>query len=188
MSRPKSPQLFRGKYPPEAFIVPGQDQNGNSIREWCRVVPMLDRAMDVIFASRKFPFKSKGDLMRWCIKVGVERLDEMEPVCGSVLVQVDAMMSILRDEELNHAFMTVFNTMSQTVGMHVQAQAIGEARRVVTMMRTQIGKMEDGYWKKRYMKELDTKFSHLLKGVAGVGLSEHSDQGPDSGIDEDEHE
>jgi hypothetical protein len=60
----------------------------------------------------------------------------------------------------------------------------------VVMMRTQIMKMEDGYWRKRYLKELDTKFGHLLQGVAGAGLGEHVDSGPDAGssIDEDEHE
>lgn len=179
------PLLQRGKYPPEAFLIPGQDQNGNSVRQWCRVVPLLDRAMDVLFASRKFPFKSKGDLMRWCIKRGVEELDMMEPVTGSVLVQVEAMMSVLRDEELNHSFLTLFNTMTATIGMHIQAQAIGEARRVVTLMRNQIGKMEDGYWRKRYLTELDNKFGHLISGVAGAGLGDHQDSGPDIGIDEE---
>lgn len=190
MARASKPPLHRGKYAPDQFIVPGQDQNGNSVRQWCRVVPLLDRAMDVLFASRKFPFKSKGDLMRWCIKTGVERLDEMEPVAGSVIIQVEAMMAILRDEELNHSFMTVFNTMGQTVGMHIQAQAIGEARRVITMMRAQIMKMDDGYWRQRYIRELDTKFGHLIKGVKGAGIGESQDSGPDegSGIDEDDHE
>lgn len=182
--------LHRGKYPPEAFIIPGQDQNGNSVREWCRVVPLLDRAMDILFASRKFPFKSKGDLMRWCIKVGVERLEEMEPVQGSVLAQVEAMASILRDEELNHAFLTIFNTMAGTVGMHIQAQAMGEARRVISEMHRCIAKIENEYWRGRYQQELEAKFGHLLKGslVAGAGLGEHADSGPDrgsDGIDED---
>lgn len=177
--------FHRGRYLPESFIIPGQDQNGNSIRLWCRVVPMLDRAMDVIFASRKFPFKAKGDLMRWCIKRGVEQLEEMEPVQGSVMAQVEAMMSILRDEELNHSFLTLFQTMTATIGMHVQAQAIGEARRVIAIMKGQIQKMQDGYWRQRYLRELEEKFGHLMKG-SGVGMGDFVDHPDHSGVDEDE--
>lgn len=181
------PNLYKDKYKPEEFIIPGQDQNGNSVRLWCRVVPLLDRAIDVLFSSRKFPFKAKGDVMRWCIKVGAERLNEMEPIAGSVLAQVDAMMSVLRDEEHNHAYLTVFNTMQATIGMHIQAQALGEARRVISTMHGMIMKMEDGYWRNRYIKELEAKFGHLLKGnlVEGAGMGTFMDGPHGGGIDED---
>lgn len=159
---------YRIKYRPEDFIVPGQDSNGNSARVYCRVVPLIERAIDVIMGSRKFPFKSEGDLIRWCVKRGVEELDGMEPMVGSVMAQVDAMMSILRDEELNHTFLTVFDRMVQTIGMHVQAQATGEARRVAYAMREQILKMEEGYWRDRYIRELDTKFGYLLNADGAV--------------------
>lgn len=185
-----APGFHRGKYAPDSFIVPGQDQNGNSIRAWCRVVPLLDRAMDILFSSRKFPFKSKGDLIRWCIKTGVDRLHEMEPITGSVTMQVEAIMAALRDEMHNFEFLTVFQTMTSSVGMCVQAQAIGEARRQVTIVQTHIDKMEPGYWRDRYNRELKDKFGYLLKGtmVDGAGLGEHSDHGPDksTGTDEDE--
>ena len=151
------------------------------------MMPLLDRAIDVLFATRKFPFKAKGDLIRWCIKTGVDHLDAMEPCCGSVLAQVDAMLNILRDEEHNHAFLTVFHAMKTTVGMHIQAQALGEARRVVSMMHQQILKIEPGYWQDRYLKELEVNFGYLLNGaVSGAGLGAHADHGPDrGGIDED---
>lgn len=175
---------YDSKYRPEDFIIPGQDQNGNSMRLWCRVVPMLDRAIDVIYGSRKFPFKAKGDLIRWCIKVGVDRLEEMEPVHGSVMSQVEAMMGILRDEELNHSFLTLFHTMTATVGMHVSAQATGEARRVVAVMKSQILKMEDGYWRQRYLRELDEKFGYLMNGE-GAGMRDFVNMIDHSNVDED---
>ncbi len=97
-------------------------------------------------------------------------------------------MGILRDEQHNHAFLTVFQTAAVTIGMHVQAQAVGEAQRVVTVLRTHIEKIEDGYWRQRYLRELDEKFGYLLKGTKGAGLGDHADSGPDKtmeGIDED---
>lgn len=181
-----TPHMFRGKYAPEDFIIPGQDAQGNSVRVWCRIMPLLDRAVDILFASRKFPFKSKGDLIRWCIKVGVDRLDDMEPCVGSILAQAEAMMAALRDEQLNHSFVAVFETMASTVGAHVQAQAIGEARRVVTMMQSHIDRMEPGYWRDRYSRELDTRFGYLLRGAAGASLGQHTDSGPGPAEDDDD--
>lgn len=175
--------IFKSRYPPDQFLIPGQDQNGQSVRIYCRVVPLLERAIEVIHGNHKFPFKSKGDLMRWCVKVGVEKLDAMEPCVGSVMAQAEAMFGILRDEELNHTFLTLFNTMTATIGMHIQAQALGEARRVVSMMKQQIDKMDDGYWRQRYLTELESKFGYLLRNVGGAGLGEHEDHGPDRGTE-----
>ncbi len=173
------PRDLRSKYPPEHFIVPGQDNNGNSVRIFCRVPPLLDRSLDIIFGSRNFPFKSKGDIVRWCVKFGVDTLERMEPVKGSVTAQVDAMLSVLRDEDANHAFLTLFNTMSHTIGMHIQAQAMGEARRVVHSMRSLILRIENDYWRGRYLRELDEKFGHLLdKTVAGANMGTYV-QGPE---------
>lgn len=174
-------KFWQGKYRPEDFIVPGQDNNGNSMRVWCRVQPLLDRAIDKLFASRRFPFMSKGDLIRWCVKIGVDTLENLEPVTGSVLIQAEAMAAMLREEQHQHAFMTVFDTMATTVNMHVQAQALGEARRVVHMMKMQVCRMEEGYWRERYMKEIESRFGYLLSGP-GAGIGESEDHGPDKSV------
>lgn len=185
---------YTGKYIPDSFIVPGQDNNGNSIREWFRVMPLLDRAMDILLGSKKFPFKNKGDLMRWCVKHGVDTLEEMEPMEGSVTAQVDTMIYILNGESAAHQFMTLFNVMSNTVGEHIQAQALGEARRVISDMTRQIQKIDNEYWRGRYQGELEKRFGYLLKGemVAGAGLGQHEDHGPDrgsnAGVDEGDGE
>lgn len=186
-----STHFWKGKYDPQQFIIPGQDQNGNSIRVFCRIVPLLDRSLDILFGARKFPFKSKGDMIRWCIKTGVEKLEAMEPVTDSVTAQVDAMMAILADEQAHHEFSTLFQTMATSIGMHIQAQALGEAQRVVSMMQEHVGRMRDGYWKSRYLREIEEKFGYMLKSgnVKGVGLGEaedHGDSGMAADLDEDD--
>ena len=178
------------KFPPETFIIPGQDNNGNSVRLHCRVMPLLAREVSTVHASHKFPFKTPGDLIRWCVKVGVERLQELDPSPGSMMAQVDMMIAVLNDEEKHRGFMTLFNTMSETVSAHIQVQAMGEARRVIHEMKNLIEKIDNEYWRNRCKQELEAKFGHLLRGslVAGAGLGEHQDSGPDTGrdgIDED---
>lgn len=185
---------YTGRYSPDSFIIPGQDNNGNSIRLFCRIMPLLSRSLDIIHGSGKFPFKSKGDVMRWCVKRGVEVLEEMEPMPGSVTAQVDAMIYALQGEQAAHQFLTLFNVMGATVGEHIQAQALGEARRVISDMIRMIKAIDNEYWRGRYLEELDKRFGYLLKGdiVAGAGLGQHEDHGPDrgsnAGVDEGDGE
>lgn len=176
-------QLVKGKYNPEDFIIPGQDANGNSMRLYCRVVPLLDRAVDKIVGTKKFPFYTKGDLVRWCVHEGVKVLESLEPANGSVLAQVDAMHAIIRDEMLNHGYTSVFESMSTTIGMHVQANELGEARRLVAMIKSRVEAMDDGYWRRRYLQEMDKRFGYLLHGdkVVGAGMGDHEDRPGESG-------
>lgn len=167
----------RSRYPPEAFIVPGQDHTGQSERVFCRVTPSLAREIAVIFESRKFPFRTKGDLMRWCVKVGVERLLEMEPSPGSIMAQVDTIDTVLREESEHVRFGQLFDNVASVIGTYVQAGAHGEARRVLFEVRAKVERIGNQYWRERYLKELGTRFGHLISNAAGVPLGIHLDDG-----------
>lgn len=183
-------KVVKGKYRPEDFLIPGQDSNGNSMRLYCRVVPLLDRAVEKIVGSKKFGFHTKGDLVRWCVNEGVKVLESLEPLQPSVMAQIDAMHTIIRDETLNHGYTAVFESMSNSIGMHIQAQELGEARRMVSMIKSTIDAMGDGYWRKRYTQELDKRFGYLLHGdkVAGAGMGEMEDRTGEKFEEPDEEE
>lgn len=149
------------KHDPADFIVPAKDTKGESVRVWCRVQPAHDRAVSTIFYSRKFPFKTPSDILRWCIHTGLKRLEVMEDV-PSVTQQVEAMMVILRDEEFHQEFQGFLQHAQAVINRHIADGAHGEARRVVAMLRTKVAGMPDGYWKKKYQRTIETQFSHLL--------------------------
>jgi hypothetical protein len=66
------------------------------------------------------------------------------------------------------------------IGTYVQANAQGEARRVLADVRGRINRIGNAYWRDRYLKELDTRFGHLMQGVAGAPLGLHQiDEGDD---------
>jgi hypothetical protein len=150
------------KYDPADFVIPAQDAKGHSERFQCRLQPGDDRALDVIVGSKKFPFRTKGDVGRWAIHVGIRRLEQMEAV-PSVTAEVDAMIGILRDEMFHHEFQATFDAMDRVISTHIGAQAYGEARRVVALMRDRISKMPDGYWKEKYDAKVLEKHGHLLE-------------------------
>jgi hypothetical protein len=164
---------YRGDYDPAQFIIPASDAKGHSEREWFRTQPGHDRQADIILRSKRFPFKTKGDLIRWCFVVGMERLLAMEDIDGHWLMQCAAMNEILRDEMYQQDFMATFEAMSRVVSKHQEMGATGEVRRLVSDMLNQVRKMPDGYWRDKFIKEIDDKFGHYLDGK-GVRLGRGS--------------
>lgn len=135
----------------------------------CRVPPSMHRSVELLVGSRKFPFKTVGDLVRWCVHTGVARLEAMEGV-NSVTAQTDAMMVVLRDEEFQRQYVAIFNNLQRSVDTHMADNALPEARRIVGQMRGHIERMPDGYWRDKYLKELDQRFGSLMKSAPKVGL------------------
>lgn len=157
----------------DVFRVPGQDNQGHSQRIGCRVMPIHFRALSGIVNERKFPFKTLGDAMRWCVVDGIRRLGKMTQnvrIMG-VVHQADSIMQLLNDEQFQLDYQQVFNTMQDVVNRHLANGAEGEARRVVAVIRREIEQMPEGYWRTRYLKELSSKFGHLLRGQ-GVALGD----------------
>lgn len=155
------------KYDPADFIIPATDAKGHSERAQCRVMPAEDRALDVILASKKFPFRSKGDIMRWSIYQGIRRLERMEDV-PSVTHQVDAIVLVLRDEQFNHDFMATFEALGAVIQKHLANGAQGEARRLVTLVKDKIQKMPEGHWRDKYLGTLEERYGHI-EGTAANG-------------------
>lgn len=149
------------KHDPADFIVPARDARGESVRMWNRIQPGHDRAISVIVNSKKFPFKTPGDVVRYCLHKQLAILEKMEGL-PSVTQQVEAMLGVLRDEEFHQEFQAFLSHATTVVNRHVGEGADGEARRVVARLKHEIEKMPDGHWKGKYGKMLQTQFGHLL--------------------------
>lgn len=150
------------KYDPADFIIPARDTKGESVRMWNRIQPGHDRAISIIVNSKKFPFKTPGDIVRWCLHTGLKTLEKMEPDIPSVTQQVEIMLSVLRDEEFHQEFQQFLSHATHVVNRHVAEGADGEARRLVARLKSDIEKMPDGHWKTRYTKTVQTQFGHIL--------------------------
>lgn len=162
--------VVRSRHAPEDFIVPSKDHKGDSVRVWNRIQPGHDRAVAVIVGSKRFPFKTAGDCVRWCIHRGLKSLEQMEPV-PSVTQQVEAMMGALRDEEFHQDFQTFIQHAQAVINRHVTEGAHGEARRLIAQLKADVLRMPKGYWRDKYLAAIQEQFRHILdKKDARVGL------------------
>jgi hypothetical protein len=150
------------------YIIPAQDGKGHHIRLYCRAMPAVGRMVADLHASRKYPFRTMGDLVRWCIVDGTKRLMAGAGV-QSVTAQADAMIAVLQDEEFQIHFMEFFNYLKRVTDHYSEAGAPGEARRVVALARAQIQGMPAGFWQQRYQGELLKRYDKLLQAIDDQG-------------------
>lgn len=167
------------KYNETEFVIPSQDTKGHSERFQFRIQPGHLREINEIMASKKFPFRTQGDLGRLAIKLTIDLLKSMEPM-PSVLSQTDAIIELIRNEEYRLEFLAAFEMVSKAISQYISAGEQGQARKMVVMIGDKIKLMPKGYWRKKYSNELKQKFGYLLKD-AGASLTDSDDR-----IDEDE--
>lgn len=179
-------QQQKSKYDPADFLIPAKDAKGESTRIYCRVQPAHDRQVDALFYSRRWPFKTPSDIIRWCIHTGLKRLEAMEDV-PSVTQQVEAMNVLLRDQEFNLEFQHFLQQSHTLVQRHITEGAHAEARRLVSELRRRIDAMPDGHWKRKYQATLKANFAHLLsaKKAPTPALGAFNDHTDDDELDDD---
>ena len=157
------------KYDPSDFIVAPSDGKGVSYRLTFRVPPDLEKGLDQILASNKFPFTTRGDILRYATHRTIRDLEQMEQGVASVSKRVDILTTLLNEEASHSEFMTVFNHLEESVSRYLADQAHDQATRIIAMTKYQFEGMPEGHWRDRYLSELQKRFGHLM-GTVGVGL------------------
>lgn len=151
------------KYDPGQFIVAPTDTRGVSYRLTFRVAPDMEKAVDQILASNRFPFSTRGDVLRWCVREGLRSLEKMEPVV-SVSGRLDMLTTILSEENSHAEFLSIFQHLGDTVEKYLADQAPEQATRILAIAKHQFEGMPDGHWRGRYLKELGQRFGSLMNG------------------------
>jgi hypothetical protein len=148
-------------YDPSHYIVPGQDHHGHSVRVWCRVQPSIDHEIDAIIQSKNWPFRVKGDFIRWAIYEAVKRMGKLKPVPNSMIVVADVIMDQCKQADLWLRFRSSIDTLEQTVKSFTDSGNEEEALKLLSSTRSQVLKLEEAMWRDQYLAELDKRFSHI---------------------------
>lgn len=162
------------KYDPKDWIVPGQDHNGNSVREWFRCQPTMDREIEVILTARKFPFRVKGDLLRWAVWEGIKKLNRMEDIPTSMFNVAEIMIKTSREAEMWHKFRTSIEVTKKAVQDYVDTGNEEEALKLLSAIKAEVIKIEEDVWRRNYLEALEKEFGHIWernkKRAAKLGL------------------
>ena len=155
---------------PAEFRVPASDTKGHSARFWFRCIPIMARQVDQLVQAKKFPYRTKGDLLRHALHRHMQWLLTIEPMV-TVSGQVDAILEIMRDEEMSDDFSLVFEKMKERVSQHLASGSKREATRLVLTIQKCVTEMPGGFWKDKYKRQLKNNFGDMLEETDKCNLS-----------------
>lgn len=158
-----------GQFDPAQFRIPAKDSKGHDARCQFRTQPGHVNMAEAIVTSKQFPFRTRGDLYRWALDFGLKWLERQKPV-PSVTAEVDAIMEVMRTEEFRKELEQTINQLASQVTELLGKNSEGEARRLVLKIKRHVTRMPEGYWRDRYIKELDDRFGYLLDKVERASL------------------
>lgn len=154
-------------YNPADFIISGSDHQGHNERIFARVQPQHSRTIGLITKSGKFPFRTEGDLIRWCVVRGLRVLDRLDPTPGFIGA-ADAITEILRQEMYLQEFVSMFAQMEKVIAAHVAAGADREARKLLGTVMQKIRAIDEPHWRRRCEEDINRRFGHLMEGGRGA--------------------
>jgi hypothetical protein len=156
------------------FTIPAVDEKGHSARGQFRLSPELDREADELVASRRFPFRTKGDMYRWCVFDGMRRLLHHDQTIPNFMAQIEIINVVLRRKSKLAAFEDTIRELADTVRDLERRGARGDILEVLNEIGYQIQACieADPYWGKRFQDEVDYRFGSLRRELERELLSD----------------
>jgi hypothetical protein len=147
----------------DTFVIPARDDKGIGVPITLHVSPYLERQIEIVVASRRFPYLRAADFIRhacvrhlaWLVGIRLSLPRHMHITMATV-------SDILRDEEYKHAVEQAFGKMDRMVADHVNRGEKLEAIRLYVRVRSRVVESASGVWQERFLKQFDEKYSHLL--------------------------
>lgn len=159
------------KYNPNDFQIPARDHQGHSVRLWCNVQPTVDHEINAIMGSKNWPFKVKGDFVRWCVWEGVKRISKMKSASGSMIVVAETIMESCKAANQWLKFKASVDATEDTVKALMDSGNETEAYKLLSGLKVQVQKLEEASWRDQWMGEFQKRFGHLFDRAKKTAIS-----------------
>lgn len=157
------PSEAESALPASEFLVPAQDSHGHAASINARVPPQLKRESQIIVGRRVFPFETESDLIRWCLKYGLEALvrrTKDKQICTTHQLTATWLESARHQLEMLK-YGKVLDETKAIIKRLVDEGAISKARMILKNIENRIEQFDDDYWKAKYTREILKAFAWL---------------------------
>jgi hypothetical protein len=151
------------KYTNEPRLHPASDDKGHNAKFQVRLDPDWIHQMDVIVKDRKFPYVSRGEIVRDAIYRHFIWLDELGTSDGSILQKIQSMVDMLEEAKIQQGFEKVVQNLEDRVAYFSEKGARTEAVKYVLRILGYIDDMQEGHWKDMFRKEIRDRYEGLLQ-------------------------
>lgn len=159
-----------GKFINEPRLHPASDAKNASAKFQVRMSPDWIHQIDVIVKSHKYPYVSRGEVVRDAIYRHLIWLEEFAIPKDSILHKIQSMVDMLEEHRTQQGFEKVMSSLEDRVAYYGQKGARGEAVKCVLKVLGYVDEMREGHWKDQFSKEIKERYAGLLGGAPKVKL------------------
>lgn len=100
--------------------------------------------------------------MRHAVQRHLQWLETLHPL-PSVTKQIDAIITLVREEEFQSEYQQLFDAISPRISDLLSEGQVEQARTLINRISTLMDQMPAGYWKNRHQSELRRRYGYLLQ-------------------------
>jgi len=146
------------------FGVPALDNDGESTKSIFRHPPLWDRMFSEIIASKKFPFKTKSDVIRYFCRRGFKWLAVQEPQV-SCWAQNELNIELLNRESSHAKLAAMFDKLKDQAETAILRGHQGDAIRLLQLSQETIQQMPDTQLRDSYMIRFNEEWGGVLSAA-----------------------
>lgn len=155
----------RVKWDRDHFVIPSQDTHGHSELVQVRVQPGWLRAFAALSSSGKFPFRDKGDIVRWCCWIGMHVLHHLEPEVETIEYSAELMVQIVRNRDRIIEMQKLFDATADRITYFQRKGFFRDTYSLLFELRSAIRQLPEGDAKDHYTHHFEHRFGSLLVDV-----------------------
>lgn len=147
----------------DEFIVPGRDDKGGQATITVNIPPALDRQLEILISSHRFPYATKRDLVRHAVLRHVGWLVSIRAhLPRHFLAFAESSIEICRDDEMSLKMETVFTMLEQRIAEHLENGDHSEATRLASTVNQKLRELNPSSWVRRFAERFFRRFGSYL--------------------------
>jgi len=122
----------------------------------------MEQQMRNVLESKMWPYKSAGDIVRHAVLRHLLWLEQQYPI-KSVTAQVQAINTVMREDEFQQEFEETFNKLDSQIRTLIGRGRETQAKTLVTRVWLMLQDMPEGEWKHNYVDEMKKRFGSMVE-------------------------
>lgn len=147
----------------DTFIVPARDEKGITQSVSFRIPPYMERAIEIVLRSGRFPYLNLGSFFR---HAGVRHVRFLTEIRASIpqhlLPSIETILEICRDNEMRIRVEEAFETITRQITSHRQRGDMMEALRLMSVVKNRIEKVHPSSWQRRFYTDFQRMHADLF--------------------------
>lgn len=159
-------------YNEDEFFVPvSAGAEDLAVTQSFRCTSKTDRQIDVILASKKFRYISRGDLLRHALHRHIAWLLRMEPEIPSIMPAIETIRELTKQQADMAQYNKTIEDLQKTLD---DMLLLGQREKVVALVNQtyyHASKIQDEVWRELYMKKIKDRYGAYLTLDEGKGVN-----------------